>query len=124
MNDKQRRAYFAQKYGTNTKKFFDSEGKEIPNEHFYVTLTDKFLSGWGKAEGKKNRLIIPTRSLREAELVKQEANTRNDFTNIEVKERIPNYDHRKNFVQVKTREDMPKLFKKVYFDETGKHWRP
>ena len=89
---------------------FDSEGKKIPNAPYYVTLTDKFMSNWGMAEGKKNKLVIPTKDLEEAELVKQEAEKRSEWNGFEIKNITPHYNHEKYYVQVKTREDMPKVF--------------
>ena len=33
-------------------------GDSIPKKKYYVTMTDKFMSGWGRAEGMKNKLVI------------------------------------------------------------------
>lgn len=112
MKDSARRAMFARKngHGGISKELFDSEGNKIPKAPYYVTLTDRFMSNWGMAEGKKNRLIIPTRDLEEAELVKQEAEKRSEWGNFKIENIEPNYNHQKYYVQVKTREDMPKVF--------------
>jgi len=32
----------------------------------YVTMTDKFMSGWGMAEGKTNKLVLECKNLHEA----------------------------------------------------------
>ena len=57
---------------------------EIPNAPFYVTLTDTFMSGWGKAEGLTNRLILPCESMTEAIGVRAYAESRTDTKNVRI----------------------------------------
>lgn len=33
-------------------------GDSIPKKKFYVVMTDKFMSGWGNAEGMTNKFVI------------------------------------------------------------------
>tara|TARA_R110002012_G_scaffold170775_2_gene335356 strand:+ start:3574 stop:3867 length:294 start_codon:yes stop_codon:yes gene_type:complete len=55
---------------------------EIPDAPFYITLTDTFMSGWGKARNLTNRLILPCASLDEAARVEQYAKSRKDTKNV------------------------------------------
>jgi hypothetical protein len=55
---------------------------EIPEAPYYVTCTDKFMSGWGRAEGRINRLILPCESHGEARIVEANARGRGDQKNV------------------------------------------
>jgi len=46
---------------------------------FWVSMTDSFLSGWGPAEGKINKLIFPCETREEAEIVSENARARSDM---------------------------------------------
>ena len=74
---------------------------------WYVTATDKFLSGWGLAEGKIHKLIIPCSSIEQArKLVK---NMKNDRTlkYINYTSRKPNYPFRSYTTKWLKVEDCP-----------------
>uniref|UniRef100_A0A6M3K9G2 Uncharacterized protein n=1 Tax=viral metagenome TaxID=1070528 RepID=A0A6M3K9G2_9ZZZZ len=58
--------------------------KEIPNAPFYVLSNDKFMSGWGAAEGKTNTIILPCDSWQEAEIVADNAKGRSDQKNVRI----------------------------------------
>lgn len=36
---------------------------------YYVSMTDKFMSGWGMAEGKLNKLVISCNTAEEANMI-------------------------------------------------------
>ena len=57
---------------------------EIPEAPYYVTCTDKFMSGWGRAEGRINRLILPCKSYEEACIVEDNINGRTDQKDVHV----------------------------------------
>ena len=57
---------------------------EIPEAPYYVTCTDKFMSGWGRAEGRINRLILPCESHGEARIVEANARGRGDQKNVRI----------------------------------------
>jgi len=81
----------------------------------YVTMTDKFLSGWGMAEGKTNKLIFICDSYEEANIVKNNAENRNDMKYINICIKTPYYSPRSYYVQIKTKLDYPNFYKKGYF---------
>jgi hypothetical protein len=64
-------------------------------EKYYVTMTDKFMSGWGSAQGKINKLVLTCDSYTEANIVKQNAENRSDmkYINICTKKPCYNQDH-------------------------------
>ena len=45
----------------------------MKTQKFYVTMTDKFMSGWGNAANKTNKLIIECDSYQDAELIQKNA---------------------------------------------------
>ena len=44
----------------------------------YVTMTDKFMSGWGMAKGKTNKLVIECENRLQAEKIADYANNERD----------------------------------------------
>ena len=73
-----------------------TERSEIPEAPYYVVCVDTFLSGWGKAENKINRIILPCKSLDEAEVVRENARGRGDMKSIRIHSSKPQL-RRRNF---------------------------
>ena len=74
---------------------------------YYVTMTDKFMSGWGMAEGKTNKIVLECDTLGEAEKVEKYARSRDDMTYINIRNTKPYYNDNKFFVSFHNREDYP-----------------
>ena len=91
-------------------------------ETYYVTMIDRFMSGWGRAEGKKNRLVISCHAYSEALTVKENAENRSDVTKIEIVDEKPVYDEDKFFTQYHGVEqgDYESWFKEGGFEPTPK----
>lgn len=85
---------------------------------YYVTMTDKFMSGWGKAEGKINKLIFICDNYDEAETVAQNAENRTDMKYINICSKKPYYNSNKYLAQIKTKEEYLNWYKKGYFKKT------
>lgn len=85
---------------------------------FYVTMNDTFMSGWGKAEGKTNKLIIECDTLQEVEIVSDNANNRTDmkYVNWHMK-KYPYYNPKKFLVQVHDKKDYPSWFEENFYKE-------
>ena len=62
---------------------------EIPEAPYYVVCVDTFLSGWGKAENKINRLILPCKDSEEAEIVASNARGRGDVKSVNIHSQKP-----------------------------------
>jgi hypothetical protein len=78
-------------------------------------MTDKFMSGWGKADGKINKLIFVCETYQEAEIVQENAEARSDQKNINITKTKPYYSPSRYYAQTKTKEDYPEWYKKGYF---------
>ena len=61
----------------------------------YVTMTDKFMSGWGMAKGKTNKLVIECENSMQAEKIAYRANSCPGRTTIAI-----NILHRGNCFQI------------------------
>ena len=56
---------------------------------YYVISKDKFMSGWGRAEGKENWCICECDSMKDAERVKAYAESRGDQEKVYITEHAP-----------------------------------
>jgi hypothetical protein len=55
----------------------------------YVTMTDKFMSGWGTARGKINKLCIECETYEQAEIIERNASRRPEMKYINISKRLP-----------------------------------
>lgn len=58
---------------------------------YYVTMTDKFMSGWGMAEGKTNKMIVVCHTWEQAEQIEKAAHSRPEMRYINIRTTKPNY---------------------------------
>jgi hypothetical protein len=58
---------------------------------FYVTMTDKYLSGWGMSEGKTNKLIIECDTIEQAEQIERVARYRDEMRYVNIRMTKPHY---------------------------------
>ena len=82
---------------------------------YYVTMTDKFMSGWGMAEGKINKLIFECKDYKQAEIVRDNAQAREEMKYINIVTSKPYYNNDRYYPQVKTIEEYPNWYKEGYF---------
>lgn len=82
---------------------------------YFVSMTDKFMSGWGEARGKINKLIFECETYEEALIVEENAQNRSDQKNINICSKRPYYPSRSHYTQVKTKEIYPSWYEKGYF---------
>lgn len=85
------------------------------NFMYWVTMTDKFMSGWGMAKGKINKLVFECESLTEARVVAENAEYHGSQKYINIATRKPYYSPSKYYVQIKTKEDYPDWYVPGYF---------
>ena len=64
---------------------------------YWVTMTDKFMSGWGKAEGKTNKYIVPCETWEQAEIVKENAERRSEMKYVNICANKPRYNKKYYF---------------------------
>ncbi len=62
---------------------------------FYVTMTDKFLSGWGQAGGKTSKFVVCCETMQQAEVIERNARKREEMKYINITTRKPYYNNNK-----------------------------
>ncbi|MDD4984361.1 MAG: hypothetical protein PHQ43_01030 [Dehalococcoidales bacterium] len=87
----------------------------IGNKLYYVAMTDKFMSGWGQAAGRKNKLVIGCDTYDEACIVEQNAMHRPEMIYINITNRKPYYSPRQFKVSYHERQDYKNWFIPGYF---------
>ena len=58
-------------------------------KRYYVCMTDKFMSGWGCADGKINIFIVECETKEEAIQIKYAAHKRPEMEHIKIRTKIP-----------------------------------
>lgn len=51
---------------------------------WFVTASDKFLSGWGRANGKTSKMVVCCKSLEQAREIEERYNNRNDLNRVNI----------------------------------------
>ena len=87
---------------------------------YYVTMTDRFLSGWGEARDKINKIVLVCHGAEEAKIVEDNAHNRTDMKYINVCTTKPYYNHQRYLVQYKTKEDYNNWYVPNYFRDMGR----
>ena len=64
---------------------------KVELQPWYVTMTDKFMSGWGMAEGKTNKLIIECETYEEAQTIERNACKRSEMKYVNITRTKPRY---------------------------------
>ncbi len=84
---------------------------------YFVIMTDTFLSGWGDADNKINKLIFICNNKNQSEIVKDNAKNRTDMKHIKSYVKIPRkyLNNNKCLTQIKTIDDYPCWYKKDFF---------
>jgi hypothetical protein len=54
-------------------------------------MTDKFMSGWGAAKGKTNKLVIVCETREQAMRIERNAHDRSEMKNVSVRTTEPRY---------------------------------
>jgi hypothetical protein len=67
---------------------------------YWVSMTDKFMSGWGKAENKINKYILECDSYEQAEIVRDNAMNRSEMKYINICSSMPRYNSNRYLVSI------------------------
>ena len=68
---------------------------------YYVTMTDKFMSGWGEAKDKINKLVFVCHGYEEAKIVEDNAHCRTEMKHINISANKPHYNKDGYYTQFK-----------------------
>ena len=85
------------------------------NNKLYVTMTDKFMSNWGMADNKINKLVIECDTMEEAEIVEENAKNRSEMNRVNICMNKPHYDSNRYLTSFETKEGYGRWFTKGGF---------
>ena len=77
---------------------------------YYVTMTDKFMSGWGYAKDKINKLVIECDSMKEAFIIEKNANDRSEMKHINIVSKKPYYSKDRYYTSYHSKPDYQTWF--------------
>ena len=86
---------------------------------YYVTMTVIAMSGWGQAEGKKNKLVFECVDKLAALTVRDNAIARKDQSYVSIRTTKPSYSKTNYFTQFKNKEDYPSWYEPNYFSPSN-----
>jgi hypothetical protein len=87
---------------------------------YYVSMTDKFMSGWGEAKAKINKLVFVCESYEEAIIVRDNARNRTDQIYINICGNKPYYNKERYYTQFKDKESYDSWYIPNYFRDRNR----
>lgn len=89
----------------------------MPNQKHYVTMTDTAMSGWGRADGRINKLIFECESDEEAMIVYRNAKARDEMQYVHIWKTKPRYNKNRYLAQYKTKSESSRWYVENYFKD-------
>ena len=89
-----------------------SKKKKKKGYPYYVTMTDKFMSGWGKARGKTNKFVLGCKTYKEALIVQRNAKDRSEMKYVNIRRSKPKYDKRHVLTSFRSKKTASTWFRK------------
>ena len=77
---------------------------------YYVTMTDKFLSGWGGAQGRTSKFVIECTTYDEAKIVAENAQGRGEMKRINIVTKKPYYSPKNYHVSIGDKSSCSRWF--------------
>ncbi len=76
---------------------------------FYVTMTDKFMSGWGHSSGKINKFVVQCKTMSEAKTIALNARRRKEMKYVRIVYSMPKYSDQ-HLVSFRRYEDLGEIW--------------
>ena len=86
----------------------------MKNRKYYVTMTDKFMSGWGMAANKTNKLVIECETWEQARAIELAACDRDEMVYVNICCNKPYYNKKRFLVSERKFSDMGQIWIKYY----------
>lgn len=77
----------------------------------YVTMTDKFMSGWGHAENKINKFIVECDTREQADTIMCNANKRSEMKYVNMTTKKPYYNTKHYYSSFQTYDELGGIWK-------------
>ena len=94
-----------------------STNNNTTEKPYYVTMSDKFMSGWGKADGRINKLVFVCKDYAEAEIVERNAGNRSEMKYVNICVNKPYYNSNRYYTQIIDDTIYPNWYRSGYFGE-------
>jgi hypothetical protein len=78
---------------------------------YFVTMTDKFMSGWGQARGLVNKMIVECETYEQAKTIARNARNRREMRRVNIRTSRPYYGNH-ILPSWKTWDDLGDIWKK------------
>jgi hypothetical protein len=78
----------------------------------FVTMTDKFMSGWGLAAGKTNKYVVECDNGEQAETIMRNALKRPEMKHVSIRTSRPNYNAKNVLASFVTFNDLGDVWKR------------
>ena len=83
----------------------------MKSNNIYVTMTNKFMSGWGKAENKVSKFIVVCETMEQARAIERNAKKRNDMKYINIYFTKPCYNKERYVESVRSYDELGVIWK-------------
>lgn len=67
----------------------------MSEKKYWVTMTDKMLSGWGEAKARISKYVVECDNMQQAEQIERNAKARSDMKNVNICTAKPSYPAKK-----------------------------
>jgi len=74
---------------------------------YWVTMTDRFMSGWGDAEGRISKYVVECETFEQAQNARRRAEEREEMQYVNVARKKPYYTPKRYHTQIVKYEDAP-----------------
>lgn len=78
---------------------------------YFVTMTDKFMSGWGKAEGRISKFVVECETYEQAKTIEQNAKKRDEMKYVNITTKKPYYNVKKYITTTKQYNNLGRIWK-------------
>lgn len=92
--------------------------RNIPKRKYYVTMTDRFMSGWGKAKGLTNKFVVGTNFYEEAKRIRDNAEQRKEMKYVNITTTKPHFNPKYYLVSYTNAEQLGEIWR----GSPGYHW--
>lgn len=79
---------------------------------FWVSMTDKFMSGWGRAAGLINKYVVECDNYEQALCIERHAEQRNEMKYINICSNFPRYNEDTHLMTLEHYNDLGDVWKK------------
>ena len=68
---------------------WSTSATDMPNAEWYVSMTDRFMSGWGRAQGMTNTHVILCDDIHDADRIERRASEREEMERVTITRNKP-----------------------------------